>query len=215
MSDGALDHCRRKVAGQPPKTTRNAEDVCGSPDVDIVMIASSDAFHVLHAILGLNHNKFVFVEKPMALCHRDADRIIEAEGQSSGRVMVGYMRRYAAVFLDAIKEIGSLGDIHYARVRDVTGPNSVMIGQSATFPKSFKDHPPESIRELRERTNDFLHQALPEELGIPASPEYSIMWRHLAGLGSHDLSAMREVFGFPSAVLGASLCNASGPPFWT
>lgn len=215
VSDGALNHSRRKVVGHPPKTTRNAEDVCASPEVDIVMIANSDAFHATHALLGLSHNKFVFVEKPMALCQRDADLIVETEAKSSGKVMVGYMRRYAAAFLDAIKEIGSLGEIHHARVRDVTGPNSVMIGQSGTFPKSFKDYTTEDTKELTDKTNEFLHQALTEELGIPTSPEFALMWRHLGGLGSHDLSAMREVFGPPSAVLGASLCKSSGPPFWT
>lgn len=36
------------------------------------------------------------------------------------------------------------------------------------------------------------------------------MWRILGGLGSHDLSAMREALGMPNKVLGANL----GYPFW-
>ena len=42
-----------------------------------------------------------------------------AEEQSQGRVFVGYMRRYAPGFLDAIAEVGGTGEILYAHVRDI------------------------------------------------------------------------------------------------
>ncbi|KAL2832502.1 hypothetical protein BDW59DRAFT_139349 [Aspergillus cavernicola] len=214
VSDNALAHCKKKVIG-PPQTTRNAEDLCASPDVDIVMIANSDAFHVPHALLGLKYNKVVFIEKPMALSLKDVDSIIELEKQSSGKVMVGYMRRYAAGFLDAVKEIGTLDNVYYARVRDIVGPNSAFVGQSGTFPRSFSDYGPEDSKELAARTNEILEQALTQELGIPVTPATALQWRHLGSLGSHDLSAMREVLGMPVAVLGASLCATEGPPFWS
>ncbi|KAJ5915450.1 hypothetical protein N7466_011383 [Penicillium verhagenii] len=215
VSDDALNHCKGKVMGATPKTTRNAEDVCASPDVDVVMIANSDAFHVPHTLLALRYNKVVFIEKPMALSLKDADTIIELEKQSSGKVMVGYMRRYAAGFLDAVREIGCLDNIHYARVRDIVGPNSAFVGQSGTFPKVFSDYKPEDSKDLSSRTNEFLEQALFRELGIPVTPATALQWRHLGSLGSHDLSAMREALGMPTAVLGASLCATEGPPFWS
>jgi hypothetical protein len=67
ISDSALSHCQKKVLGGTSKTTRSAEEVCASPDVVVVLIANSDAFHVLHSITALRYNKIVFVEKPMAL----------------------------------------------------------------------------------------------------------------------------------------------------
>ncbi|KAJ5106609.1 hypothetical protein N7456_003284 [Penicillium angulare] len=215
VSQNALDHCKGKVIGPTPNTTRKAEDLCASPDVDLVMIANSDAFHVPHALLGLKYNKFVFIEKPMALSLNDANSIIQAEKESSGKVMVGYMRRYAAGFLDAIKEIGSLDKICYARVRDIVGPNSSFVGQSGTFPRVFSDYRPDDSKELSDRTNEFLEQALSKELDIPVTPATALQWRHLGSLGSHDLSAMREALGMPTAVLGASLCATKGPPFWS
>jgi hypothetical protein len=214
VSDDALAHCAKKVVGPEPKTTRNAEELCASAEVEVVIIANSDAFHVLHALMGLRHNKVVFVEKPMALSLKDADTIIEAEKQSSGQVMVGYMRRYAAAFVDAIQEVGGIEKVLYARVRDIVGPNSAFVGQSGTFPKTFSDYRPEDSKELLERTNKILEQALDKELGIPISPAKSLMWRHLGSLGSHDLSAMREILGMPTKALGASLCSTKGAPFW-
>ncbi|KAL1859996.1 hypothetical protein Plec18170_001945 [Paecilomyces lecythidis] len=215
VSDGALAHCQAKVIAPVPRTTRKAEELCSSADVDVVMIANSDAFHVPHTLLGLKFDKFVFVEKPMALSRKDADRIIEAQKQSHGKVMVGYMRRYAGAFLDAVSEIGSLGQIHYARVRDIVGPNSIFVGQSGTYPRTFQDYRPSDREALIARTDEITQQALEQELGIPSSPELALMWRHLGSLGSHDLSAMREALGMPTAVLGASLCKSAGPPFWS
>ena len=213
VSDSALSHCQKRVLGEPPKTTRNAEDVCASPDVEVVLIANSDAFHVVHSITALRYNKIVFIEKPMALSLKDADSVIRAEKASSGKVMIGYMRRYAAAFTDAVKEVGGIEKILYARIRDIVGPNSTFVGQSGTFPKAFSDYRAEDSAELSKRTSDILEQAL-SELGIPITPASSLMWRHLGSLGSHDLSAMREVLGMPTGVHGASLCSASGPPFW-
>ncbi|KAJ5206844.1 hypothetical protein N7491_002523 [Penicillium cf. griseofulvum] len=215
ISDNALEHCSKKVIGGTPKTTLKAEELCASPDVDIVMIANSDAFHVPHALLGLKHDKVVFIEKPMALSLHDADQLIELEKQSAGKVMVGYMRRYASGFIDAVKEIGSLDQVCYARVRDIVGPNSDFVGQSGTFPKVFSDYRAEDSKELSSRTDEFLEQALTRELGIPVTADTAAQWRNLGSLGSHDLSAMREALGMPTAVLGASLCSARGPPFWS
>jgi predicted dehydrogenase len=64
----------------------------------------------------LKNNKYVFVEKPMCLTYQDADLIIDAEKSSEGKVFVGYLRRYATAFQDAIKELGH-DKIVYARVR--------------------------------------------------------------------------------------------------
>jgi predicted dehydrogenase len=65
--DSALSHCQKKFLRGTIKTTCSTEEVCASPDVVVVLIANSDAFHVLHLITALRYNKIVFVEKPMAL----------------------------------------------------------------------------------------------------------------------------------------------------
>ncbi|KAJ5096206.1 Oxidoreductase [Penicillium alfredii] len=215
VSQDALNHCQTKVIGPTPKTTRNAEELCASTDVDVVMIANTDAFHVPHALLGLKYNKFVFIEKPMALTLKDADLVIEAEKQSKGKVMVGYMRRYASAFLDAIQEIGSLRQINYARVRDIVGPNSAFVGQSGTYPRTFQDYDQKDTTALAKMNGELIQQALAEELKVPATADLALMWRHLGSLGSHDLSAMREALGMPTKVLGASLCKPTGAPFWS
>ena len=99
-----------------PQVTTEPSELAASPEVDVVFVLSSSEFHTSHVLLGLENDKFVFVEKPLCLTYRDADLIIEAEKRSKGKVFVGYMRRYAASFLDAVKEIGH-ENVLYARVR--------------------------------------------------------------------------------------------------
>ncbi len=117
VSRASLEHNAQKVINHVPRTTRDPAELCASPDVDLVFVASSDEYHAVHVIEGLRHDKHVFIEKPMALCVRDADAIIAAEEKSRGTVMVGYMRRYAAAFLDMVNEVGGMDKIRYARVR--------------------------------------------------------------------------------------------------
>lgn len=123
VSAGAMELCRSRIPGEP-KITKDPAELCSSPDVDLVFVLSSDEYHISQAILALEHDKLVFVEKPLALNLRDVDRIIEAEKKSKGKVMVGYMRRYAAAFVDGIREIGGLDKILYVRVRGTASPSS-------------------------------------------------------------------------------------------
>lgn len=117
VSQQAIKHCVRKVSGPTPKTTSIPEELISSPDVDVVIICNVNAFHPAQAILALQHNKYVFVEKPLALNYRDLNAILAAEKASEAKVFVGYQRRYASTFIDAVKEVGSLEKIEYIRVR--------------------------------------------------------------------------------------------------
>ena len=216
VSEEARNHSQLRVAGSSkPRTTRSVEEVCSASEVDLVMIASNHAFHASDAVLALQANKCVFIEKPIALTLQDTDRIIAADNAAGGsEVFVGYMRRYAAAFADAVKEVGSIGQIRYARVRDIIGPNSVFVAQSGTYPRTFNDYREADSEALRIKTLDDVKQALQAELGITVTKETDMMWQMLSTLGSHDLSAMREIMGMPKGVVGFSPCATIGSPFW-
>lgn len=116
VSPGALNFCADKLDGTP-RTTSDPEQLCASNTVDAVLVVNSDEYHASHAILALQADKHVLVEKPLTLTKRDTLAIIEAERKSKGSVMVGYMRRYATAFEHAVQEIGGIDKILYARVR--------------------------------------------------------------------------------------------------
>ncbi|KAE8422772.1 major facilitator superfamily domain-containing protein [Aspergillus pseudocaelatus] len=104
-----------------------------------------------------------------------------------------------------VQEVGDMGHIQYARVRDIIGPNATFVDQSCTFPRHFNDFLDEDSKEGADRETDIFEQALSKEFGLKVTPESIRMLRILGGLGTHDLSAMREIIGIPKAVLGAFL----------
>ncbi|KAI5463879.1 hypothetical protein BGZ63DRAFT_413373 [Mariannaea sp. PMI_226] len=210
VSQQALEHCSKKVAGGFPKTTSNPEELIASPDTDVIVICNVNAFHPAQAILALQHNKYVFVEKPLALTYRELDAIIAAEHASEARVFVGYQRRYAKAFLDALDEVGSMEKIEYVRVRDIIGQNSSFVNQSGTFPKKHTDFPKEAAAKMRATEEGMVKEALIDEIGVEATTESMTLYRLFTGLGVHDFSALREMIGMPTQVIGASL----GLPIW-
>ena len=116
ISGVALAHCSARLP-HAHRTTDNYSAVCEADDIDVVFVLGNDEYHGHHVITALDGGKHVFVEKPIALCLDHVERIEDAQQQSGKKVMVGYMRRYAAVFRDAIDEIGGAGEVVYARVR--------------------------------------------------------------------------------------------------
>jgi predicted dehydrogenase len=182
ISQQALLHCKTKVSGSlQPKTTTNAEELCASSEVDVVLIANADAYHVPHALLALKNNKYCLLEKPAALCFRDIDSLIAAEKESQGKILVGTMRRYASSLEDAIEEIGGMDQIRYARVRDIIGQNALFVSQSGMFPKRFDDFSEQDTQDRVARESDMHEQALREEFGVPVTEASRDMLRLLGG----------------------------------
>lgn len=116
VSPAALKSCQGRALGTP-KTTGDPVELCSSPEVDVVFVLNSNEYHADRAILALQNDKFVFLEKPVALNQRDLNRVRDVETASKGQVMVGYMRRYAPAFAQFREEIGDRNDILFARVR--------------------------------------------------------------------------------------------------
>ncbi|CAM1508931.1 Fc.00g026700.m01.CDS01 [Cosmosporella sp. VM-42] len=207
VSPQALNHCAGMVRGsQVPKTTADAEELCASEEVDVVVICNADEYHVAHGLLALKYHKDCLIEKPLALCFRDVDTIIEAEKKSRGRIFVGTMRRFAPAFLEAVQEVGNMDKIMYARVRSIIGPNSNFINQSCTFPMGpTSDISSADMEDRRRRHDDIMQTALKKEFGVVVTDQSIRMLKILGSLNTHDLSAMREILGMPQRVLSASL----------
>jgi predicted dehydrogenase len=167
-------------------------------DLDAVFILNSDEYHAECAIAAVNNKKYVLIEKPMCLNQADADAIIQARDEAGVQVMVGYMRRFAPAFIQAVEEVKKLDKIHYARIRDLIGQNRLIIEQSSVVHR-FDDIPEEAMKDRAERAQRMVQEAI----GV-VPKEISGAYRLLCGLSSHDLSAMREMIGMPNRVKGAA-----------
>ena len=56
----------------------SAEELCASPAIDAVFVASPDALHKDHTLLALAHNKPVLCEKPLAMNAQQVEQMLAA-----------------------------------------------------------------------------------------------------------------------------------------
>ncbi|QGQ95216.1 gfo/Idh/MocA family oxidoreductase [Paenibacillus psychroresistens] len=179
----------------------DAVELAQQDDLDAVFVLNSDEYHAECAIAAAKNKKHILIEKPMTLTESDADALIRARDESGVQVMVGYMRRYAPTFTKAVEDLKSLGDLQYARIRAIIGPNRLIIDQSSEVYR-FDDLPKEAIEDRSRRAKMMVDEVLGN-----APQQVKNSYRLLCGLNSHDLSAMRELIGMPKRVISASHWN--------
>ena len=204
VSQKTVDFCKYRY--NIPLATTNPDHVINHPGIDVIFNLTSDEFHETIAVAALKAGKHIMQEKPISLSVESAMRIVEAEreAKNGARVFVGYMRRYAPSFVNAFKrEVASIDRVLYARSRGIVGPNAYFVNRSGTFPFKNPDDIPSGASAKR---GTLLGELLREAFdGDTAYEEDLKFCRHLGSLGSHDLSLMREVLGFPQSVAGVSV----------
>ena len=92
------DDLRDRMAAThaPEKSFADYDAMLADPDLEAVIIATSDAFHVPAARRALEAGKHVLCEKPLALSVEEAESLRDLV-RSSGRVLqVGHMKRFDA-----------------------------------------------------------------------------------------------------------------------
>lgn len=172
-------------------------EIAAQRNVDAILVLNSDEYHTDSALAALQNKKHVLIEKPMCLTREEAKAIIKARDKAGVQVMVGYMRRYAPAFVQAVEHVRALEKINYARVRDIIGQNSQFVEQSSVVLRP-NDIPQDAMRDRAERASRLVEAAIGD-----AAQQLSRTYRLLCGLSSHDLSAMRELLGMPKRVIAA------------
>jgi predicted dehydrogenase len=92
------DDLRERMActHRPEKTFRDYEAMLADPDLEAVIIATADAFHVPAARAALAAGKHVLCEKPLGLSVEDVETLREAVQRSGLVLQVGHMKRFDA-----------------------------------------------------------------------------------------------------------------------
>jgi predicted dehydrogenase len=197
----------RKTIGDRYSVTRRYDDVAAmvsDAPLDCVLVLNSDEYHTEAVVAALDAGLHVMVEKPMCLAPSEAEAIIAARDRSGCVVMVGYMRRFAPAFEAAKEHLDRIGPITYARVHDIIGRNQLMIDQTARVLRP-DDLPAEAMADRWARGGALVREALGDVPDVLAGT-----YRLLCGLGSHDLSAMRELLGRPNKVAAARQWRGGG-----
>ena len=169
-----------------------------NPEVDVVLVANPNVDHAETARDAIRAGKHVMIEKPLCITLAEADMLIAEQARSNVVVQVGYMRRYAPAFVQAKELLRHAGPIRLARVHDVLGRNALIIGEVANVIRP-TDLPAASAEALREAQSARIREAIGT-----APPALENAYALMLGLSSHDLSAMRELLGYPKRVLYAA-----------
>ena len=114
FSDEKLQLFSRTYSGL--RYTREADELLSDPGVDIVSIASYDQHHFAQVCKAVEHNKHIFVEKPLSLRAKDAQTIAGLlKSHPDVKLSSNLILRRSPRFL-ALKEMiskGQLGDLFY------------------------------------------------------------------------------------------------------
>jgi predicted dehydrogenase len=106
----------RAVSRHPDaQVTASYDDLLEDDDLDAIVVATPPVTHAELALAALRHDKHVFVEKPLALNARDADRVA-AEAQRRDRcLVVGHVLLHHPAIrkLKELVETNELGDVYY------------------------------------------------------------------------------------------------------
>ena len=89
------------------------------PEVNAVIVATSEGEHVQAVMQALERGRSVLVEKPIALTLAEADRIVAEAEKRKASLRVGYSRRYKERYLIAKEQVvqGRVGRIVGASAR--------------------------------------------------------------------------------------------------
>ncbi len=104
--------------GYKPKFVQDFRKMLEDPQVDAVVIATSDRWHALGTIMACQAEKDVYVEKPLSLSIWDGRKMVEAARKYKRVVQVGTQSRSAPYTDKAAEYIrsGKLGEVYLARV---------------------------------------------------------------------------------------------------
>lgn len=101
---------------QVPKVCTSAEALLAEP-LDVVSVATPNAFHAPYTIAALQAGKHVHVEKPIALNAQEAQAMTTAKNAAGKFIMVALNNRFTEVsqFAKRYVDEGHLGEIYHAR----------------------------------------------------------------------------------------------------
>jgi predicted dehydrogenase len=114
VQDAARAETRKLLPGQPSLDGREFKAVLDRKDIDAVLIASADHWHVPMTVAALEAGKHVYVEKPLTHTVAEGQPVIDAESKAKKVVQVGMQQRSMPHIREAKEMLasGKLGTVN-------------------------------------------------------------------------------------------------------
>lgn len=87
----ALSQFREEYGGE---TYESIEEMCQSPNVDAVYVATPHEYHAEHSIIALKNKKHVIVEKPMAISIDECEAMNKAAEENNVKLLCGHTHSF-------------------------------------------------------------------------------------------------------------------------
>lgn len=119
---GVADIDMAKANGMASKYSTRAialENLFKVKEIDALILALPPQFHTQNAILAIENNKDVFIEKPIALEVAHGELIIEKATKYGAIIMVGHILRFHSAFeqLEQQLALNVIGDLKYINAK--------------------------------------------------------------------------------------------------
>jgi polar amino acid transport system substrate-binding protein len=98
-------------------TSSSSEDIIKNQSINTVFIATPHNSHAQYTIEALAANKNVFVEKPLAMTMYELDAVENVYKNSTGKLLVGFNRRFADVSKTIKKAFDNLSEPIFINIR--------------------------------------------------------------------------------------------------
>ena len=175
-----------------PTAYAGYEQLVTDPNVDVIYIATTQEFHLDHALLAIEAGKHVLIEKPMAITADQAQRIADAAAQHKVLAMEAMWTRYLP-HIDVIRQL--LADGVFGEITLVQAD----FGHNSTGPRLWNDADGGALLDLGIYPFGWCSLAL----GAPKSVDAT---GHLATNGVDEQSVVRmEYASGAQAVVTTSL----------
>lgn len=131
---GRIENAKEKF-GKDLYTTRNYKEILDRPDIDAVLICTTDVWHARITLDALAKGKHVYCEKPMVYKIKEGYPVIEAAKKSGKVVQVG-SQRVSSIGLAKAKELLAAGEIGKLNMVNAVYDRQSSIGSwEYTIPK--------------------------------------------------------------------------------
>jgi predicted dehydrogenase len=172
------------------------EELVSAP-LDAVLVATSSD-HAPIAIAAAQAGRHVFVEKPMALCSRDARALAEVAAAAGVCVLIGMHKRYDPAYQRLAELLPAIGDLRLIRVTTLESPIAPHV---AHYPLIARDGSAEVIPEELARAEAAIDVALGDVPEQTRQCYRTIVLHTLV----HELNMLGGLLGEPSEIRSAAL----------
>lgn len=118
------------------KTYTDVRKLLEDKAIDAIFIAAPDHWHAPMALMGVQADKHVYVEKPCSHNPREGELLIEAQKKYGKVIQMGNQQRSAPASMQAMKDIkeGLIGEVYYGKAWYANNRKSIGVGKETTPP---------------------------------------------------------------------------------